>query len=211
MSNQRVVCLRAERSGDGDGRTYSVGVADANDCFATQTFTVAPTSTVQAAFTMPATGDMGLPVQFTDGSTGATTYAWDFGDGSPIDNSAAPAHVFDLPGTYTVTLSVSNGVCESTVSNTIGIMGLSTGVAVNNHSGISIVQAGDQVVLVVDGDRDLILNVRNLLGQELIPVLRGHFAHGQHVITLPATAAGVLLVQVSDMSGGDNQVFKVVR
>ena len=191
--------------------TYSVGIADANDCFATQSFTVAPISTVEAAFTMPATGDMGLPVQFMDGSTGATTYAWDFGDATPIDNTTAPLHTFDVPGTYTVTLTVSNGVCESTVSNTIDIMGLSTGIEVNSHSGISIVQDGDQLVLVVDGDRDLTLNVRNLLGQELIPVLRGHFAHGRHVIILPATAAGVLLVQVADMSGPDNEVFKVVR
>jgi PKD repeat protein len=34
------------------------------------------------------------------------TYRWSFGDGSPIDEQAAPTHRFDQPGVYDVTLTV---------------------------------------------------------------------------------------------------------
>lgn len=42
-------------------------------------------------------------VQFQNSSTGIT-YVWDFGDGSPLDTSTAPSHLFDSTGTYTVML-----------------------------------------------------------------------------------------------------------
>ena len=54
----------------------------------------------------------GLPVQFTDASTGDLNYyeswAWDFGDGSPIDNTQNPSHIYNAPGTYTVTLDATD-------------------------------------------------------------------------------------------------------
>ena len=55
----------------------------------------------------PQSGVAPLPVTFTDLSTGGvTSWAWDFGDGA---TSAAgnPVHVFDSPGTFSVTLTVT--------------------------------------------------------------------------------------------------------
>ena len=50
------------------------------------------------------------PVQFYANSLGATSWVWDFGDGgtSTLQN---PLHVYQNPGTYNVTLTISNGVC----------------------------------------------------------------------------------------------------
>jgi|YNPMSStandDraft_1061717.scaffolds.fasta_scaffold00167_21 hypothetical protein len=42
-------------------------------------------------------------VIFTNNSSGANIFAWDFGDGHQ-DNDDAPTHVFQSPGTYTVKL-----------------------------------------------------------------------------------------------------------
>ncbi len=55
-----------------------------------------------------------------DPSLGAT-YIWDFKDGSPTVTitgppGAPPPHTFPAPGTYPVTLSVTNGGCSSTYS-----------------------------------------------------------------------------------------------
>lgn len=55
-----------------------------------------------------------LKRNFIDRSVGATTWAWDFGDGSN-STDAKTAHTYAAPGTYSVTLKVTNGACESTI------------------------------------------------------------------------------------------------
>jgi len=42
--------------------------------------------------------------RFQNQSTGATSYSWDFGDGSPLSNAANPTHVYTAAGNYVVTL-----------------------------------------------------------------------------------------------------------
>lgn len=45
---------------------------------------------------------------FTDVSTGAVTWEWDFGDGSPLDLNQNPSHIYPLDGSYNVELVVTN-------------------------------------------------------------------------------------------------------
>lgn len=47
-------------------------------------------------------------VQFSNSSVGATTNTWDFGDGF-TSSAINPNHTYTTPGTYTITLTVSNG------------------------------------------------------------------------------------------------------
>lgn len=54
--------------------------------------------------------------------TGVMTWLWDFGDGSPvIPLKDPPPHTFPGLGTYAVTLTVSNGECTSTKTQSITI------------------------------------------------------------------------------------------
>ncbi len=46
---------------------------------------------------------------FSNGSSGALGYVWDFGDGSLPDTATNPIHTFSQNGRYTVTLSAYNG------------------------------------------------------------------------------------------------------
>lgn len=56
----------------------------------------------------PTTGTIPLTVEFTDNSVGSPTlWSWDFGDGKS-DIVENPVHVYETPGNYTVTLTVSN-------------------------------------------------------------------------------------------------------
>ncbi len=60
----------------------------------------------------------GASVQFNDTTTGApTTWSWDFGDGSPINNSQNPFHAFTIGGIYNITLITGNiaGCLDTTV------------------------------------------------------------------------------------------------
>jgi PKD repeat protein len=56
-----------------------------------------------------------LTVAFSDLSTSPTSWAWDFGDGS-TSTLQHPTHVYTTPGTYDVTLSVSNAVGTDAVT-----------------------------------------------------------------------------------------------
>lgn len=64
----------------------------------------------------PATvGCAPLAVNFSNNSVYATSYIWDFGDGSPTDTSTAPSHTFTTPGTYTVKLiALNSNACNQT-------------------------------------------------------------------------------------------------
>jgi len=56
-------------------------------------------------------------LQFTDQSTNATFWCWDFGDGG-TSSMPSPSHSYNEPGVYTVTLIVKNGGCTSTYTIT---------------------------------------------------------------------------------------------
>ena len=72
---------------------------------------------VAAFSSTPQTGDRPLAVTFTNASTDASQYAWDFGDGfgSVIPS---PVHTYTTSGIYTVTLHASDGVLTDTMIQT---------------------------------------------------------------------------------------------
>ena len=58
-----------------------------------------------------------LTVQFTDNSTGATGWKWDFGDGSNPSTQRDPVHTYITAGNFTVTLTVTGpGGCSNMIS-----------------------------------------------------------------------------------------------
>ncbi len=82
--------------------------------------TVVPATVIEvpvASFTWsPATPAAGLPVQFTDTSSGApTSWVWDFGDGA-TSVEQNPAHTFVSAGSFEVALTATNGAGSHTVS-----------------------------------------------------------------------------------------------
>lgn len=66
-----------------------------------------------AANTPDPLGYFGLPVSFSSaGSTddgGIVGYSWDFGDGTAPSTSPNPTHTYTQPGSYTATLTVTDG------------------------------------------------------------------------------------------------------
>ncbi|MCO5274735.1 MAG: PKD domain-containing protein [Flavobacteriales bacterium] len=76
----------------------------------------------QAAFTITPHGDFSW--SFTDQSTGASGWLWDFGDGN-TSTEQHPVHTYAANGTYNVCLTIT-GACDNptscqTVSVTVGI------------------------------------------------------------------------------------------
>lgn len=58
---------------------------------------------------------------FTDGSQGADTYSWDFGDGTGTSTEASPSYTYAEAGSYTVVLTTTNAGGEDTHSETITV------------------------------------------------------------------------------------------
>ncbi|HSW76531.1 MAG TPA: PKD domain-containing protein [Candidatus Saccharimonadales bacterium] len=61
----------------------------------------------------PTTGTAPLTVSFTNTSTNATSYLWQFGDSqitSSLSNPSNPLHTYNLSGQYTVTLTAYNDI-----------------------------------------------------------------------------------------------------
>ncbi|MCH2043825.1 MAG: T9SS-dependent M36 family metallopeptidase [Saprospiraceae bacterium] len=63
-------------------------------------------------------------VDFIDNSQGATTWAWDFGDGN-TSSAQNPSHTYAANGFYTVNLTV-NGICTYTDTVFVGVSSVST-------------------------------------------------------------------------------------
>ncbi|WP_167611546.1 PKD domain-containing protein [Maribellus sediminis] len=59
-----------------------------------------------------------LTVQFTDKSKFASSWSWNFGDGSEVSTEQNPQHTFENVGTYTVTLTATNEKGDSVLVKT---------------------------------------------------------------------------------------------
>lgn len=96
--------------------TYTVTGANGN-CTSTASLTVTVSPDVIAAATADTTkGFPPLTVNFTNQSTGGSTYLWNFGDGNS-SSFPDPQHTFTEPGVYNVQLIVTNSDgCTDTIT-----------------------------------------------------------------------------------------------
>ncbi len=62
----------------------------------------------------------GATASFTNTSTNATTYIWNFGDNTTA-TTATPSHTYTADGTYTVVLTATNNCSTSTATRTVVI------------------------------------------------------------------------------------------
>jgi PKD repeat protein len=100
-----------------DDGVYTVSLTvtddDGGSVSQTATATIGNLPPTITALTAPATGFEGETLTFdvavTDPGTDTFTYAWDFGDGSPVvAGGASESHVFEDDGTYGVTVTVTD-------------------------------------------------------------------------------------------------------
>lgn len=108
--------------------TVTLLITDITGCTASVSHDVSVVPGPVAMFTNSAPVCSGSAVQFTDMSIAMgnpiTTWEWDFGDGNviTIDAPSNPnvSHVYDAPGTYTVTLTVTNlSGCNASISSSL--------------------------------------------------------------------------------------------
>ena len=90
--------------GDATGDLVEAGLDDISICPAGDPGNQNPTASFTAD---PTSGEAPLEVSFdasasSDPEDGTvSSYAWDFGDGSPAGSGATPSHTYTAPGNYT--------------------------------------------------------------------------------------------------------------
>jgi PKD repeat protein len=111
-----------------DGGSYQVSLT-VSSFAGTDTLTVPAAVTVGhvyaepvAAFSSPASVDKDTTIQFTDQSTNEPlSWSWTFGDGQTA-TTRSPSHRYTTPGTYEVSLTVTNPIGTNTMAKTVTVL-----------------------------------------------------------------------------------------
>lgn len=98
--------------------TYYVTGYDVNGCSSSATVSVIVVPLSNSQFTSSVVGATGI---FTNQSTNAVSYNWDFGDASSGSTSANPSHTYATNGTFVVTLTATGPCGTSTSTATVVI------------------------------------------------------------------------------------------
>jgi PKD repeat protein len=79
-----------------------------------------PTDKPTAHFAWAPHATTPLRIKFTNTSSGATSYSWDFGDGTS-GTAISPGHTYAAPGDYHVTLTATNSFGSDTAETTVHV------------------------------------------------------------------------------------------
>lgn len=101
----------------------AVTVSNTNGCgTASQTINVTVVNLNASFSAIPMSGIKPVVVDFANNSSGASGYAWNFGNGNSAVTQTVSSQTYSVVGTYTVYLLVTNGSCSDIDSLTIQVL-----------------------------------------------------------------------------------------
>lgn len=196
--------------------TYSVTVTDENGCstdlmmVVTEAQDAVSDFAVSTQITNLQNGE--AAIYFTNASSNAGSYLWDFGDGSALSTDYHVEHVYTQPGTYVVTLTASNADCSDMHQMIVVIeAALSVNDLVNDGAVVVSSVNGQTVVHFRHDDfRSYRIDAYNLLGQQLITPIEGRFGAQRVNLDLPSYVP-IALISIRAIDTNDIITFKVSR
>jgi hypothetical protein len=143
-----------------------------------------------------------------------TTWDWNFGDGTTAVDQA-PSHVYANPGTYTVTLTVTNaaGSNTSTLTNYITVNALPV-VTISSSAANNVVCINDGTIQLTVSPANTIVTGVGVSGTSFDPTIAGLGTHNLAATFTDANGcAGTsnLLLSVEDCASIDNLIYNGVK
>lgn len=177
-----------------------VTVTNANACDGVgQSATVNVTVTPQPVAIVGSPAINGNIVTFSNNSTDATAYSWDFGDFTN-SSASAPVHAYAASTSYQVTLTATNGNCTSdttfTVAITVGLEELNNvaeivlfpnPTATNAQLSMNVIEAGNVEVAIQTVNGQLVKTILNdylTAGKQTITIETADLANGVYFTTI---------------------------
>ena len=152
-------------------------------------------------------------VTFTNQSTNANGYLWNFGDGN-TSNDANPWNTYTTVGTYTVELIAINGNCPNdTTTITIEVVNTSSIAEIDGLSKVSILPNPNngqfELVLWADKTMDLDVAIFDINGKRIGNIFNQTINKGKINITVDESkinlSSGVYFVNIQSENGVFNQ------
>ncbi len=111
--------------------------------------TVAPTVNFTSSPATPSTGQSVIFTATTSGGAGPFTFSWNYGDGSPDDNSSLAAHTYAAPGIFMVSLTTKDANGASVVTTVFVSVAENRPPVFSNHLGFQAVSVGQSLTFTV--------------------------------------------------------------
>ncbi len=186
--------------------TYSVTVTNpTTGCAVTDEVTVTVNYTPSASFTYTSTG---LTVIFTNTSTDGASYSWSFGDGG-TSTTMNPSHTYAVPGSYTVTLTVTNPCGTDFYSMVIEVGTAITDILLDESISVTPNPTADltQVQITLPESMEIRLELTNSLGQTVWTAVPGTVLNATYTIDMTGFAAGVYQLHIAgDSAAATKQI-----
>lgn len=145
-----------------------------------------------------------LTLSFNNPYSGATTFSWDFGDGSTLSNLPNPTHTFASPGTYNVCVTATGDCSTDTLCDSLTVT--ETGLPDFQASGFKVypnpMQTHAIIELLKPSAKKYKLILFNVQGQQveaevtqhgnLLHLSRGNLKSGLYLFQLQAETELVL-------------------
>lgn len=146
----------------------------------------------------------------TDLSVGATTWSWDFGDGSAPVNTQNATHAYTTSGTYVITLIAGNGTCSSSQSVTVN----ATFAGIDELNGAQVSLQPNPVkdilkINIQDNVTNAKLTFINSLGQVVYTSSNKEFKNGSASINLTTLVSGIYTLKIE--SNESIMVKKIIK
>ena len=147
----------------------------------------------------------GQNVVFTDQSTNANAWFWDFGDGTNSTDQN-PAHVFNEKGSYTVTLQATgSGNCSDASSRTVNV---ATNTALEDAwqqlGAIQVYPNPNDGLFTIDLDlfqpKNVNIQLTDMLGNQVLIKKAGIYQHDKIFVDLSTQSNGIYLLKL-DLEG----------